>query len=74
MKAFEEVERSAKTNPKPFHKYVNNKTKVRVGIAELHTGETKAISDGEGIHHKRLLRISIHKRKRQLTRMRETHR
>ena len=47
MKAFEEVARSAKNNQKTFHKYVNRKTKVRVGIAELHTAETKAISVGE---------------------------
>ena len=48
MKAFEkEVVRCAKTNPKTFYKYTNSRTKVRVGISELHTADQRAISDEE---------------------------
>ena len=37
----------AKTNPKTFYKYINSRTKVRVGISELHTADKRAISDEE---------------------------
>ena len=48
LKAFEkEVARCAKTNPKKFYKYINSRTKVRVGISELHTADRRAISDEE---------------------------
>ena len=48
LKAFEkEVARCAKTNPKTFYKYINSRTKVRVGISELHTVDQRAISDEE---------------------------
>ena len=40
-----EVARCAKTNPKTFYKYINSRTKVRVGISELHTADHRAISD-----------------------------
>ena len=48
LKAFEkEVARCAKTNPKKFYKYINSRTKVRVGISELHTADRRTISDEE---------------------------
>ena len=48
LKAFEkEVARCAKSNPKTFYKYINSRTKVRVGISELHTADQRAISDEE---------------------------
>ena len=48
LKAFEkEVARCAKTNPKKFYKYISSRTKVRVGISELHTADRRAISDEE---------------------------
>ena len=46
MKHFEkEVAKTAKTNPKAFHKYVNSKTKVRTGIGELKVDDVSSISD-----------------------------
>ena len=48
LKTFDkEVARCAKTNPKTFYKYINSRTKIRVGISELCTADQRAISDEE---------------------------
>ena len=39
--------KGAKNNPKTFHKYVNSRTKVRMGISKLQSSDSTAISDEE---------------------------